>query len=361
MRSRFLQKILLVLGGLLFGCVVLEGGLRLFYPQIFLVHPPGMYALDPEIGYVLTPGFKSSMSRPEFHIDFSTNDIGLRGINPTSPKANTFRILVLGDSQTWGFGVEDNETYSIRLENLLSAQYPNLDIQVLNGGVPGYGTADELAFLKSRGAALQPDLVIVQFLSVNDLKENRTPASTWATIVDGMLASREDATGSETNLSISLVEQSQRWLKKNSYLARLSFDAIGYLGTRAGLFKDINALWGEDFSQEDAKLGQELLVQIAKTSEGLGAECLLLYTTGQAQVIQGTYDRPRSAEVVADAAQIAEVPWIDVSAEMHERSDRNSFYYHQNGHWTPEGHRVVAEILAKDIIQLGLVQSPPID
>lgn len=357
MRSRSVQKIILIIGGLLFACLILEGGLRIFYPQNFQVHPPGMYILDPDVGYALAPDFKGKISRPEFQIDFSTNEVGLRGISPRPLKANTFRILVLGDSQTWGFGVKDNETFSVHLEKLLSAHYGNFDIQVLNGGIPGYGTADQLAFLQSRGAALKPDLVIIQFLSVNDLQENRTPARMWADLTDGFLSAQDVFKNGSKEAAPVLGVRAQHWLKENVYLARLTLDLVGYIGARTGALSKIDELWGEDFTQADAQLGQELLIEMTSTASKLGAGILLLYTTGQAQVIQDTYNLPHTAAVVANAAQYTGTPWIDLAEQMQQRADRYALYYRQNGHWTPAGHQVVARILANEIIRLGLIQS----
>jgi lysophospholipase L1-like esterase len=279
----------------------------------------------------------------------------MRGADPQPRKPPTVRILVLGDSLAWGFGVTDEETFAARLENLLTDAYPGLYIQVLNAGVPGYGTADQLAFLQSRGAKLEPDLVIVQFLSVNDLKENRTPAQTWAIIKDGMLGHR-GLTSKEVAQSIPLWEQMRRWLKMNSHLARLILDAGGYLGTRVGVLNQVDMLWGEDFTKEDAELGVDLLIQIAETSRNLGAQSLFLYTTGQAQVLQDIYERPRSATVVENAAQQADVPWIDAAEQLQQLPDRYQLYYAKDGHWTSTGHQEIAEILADEIIELGLIE-----
>ena len=162
-RRSFLINLLLFGFSILLFIFCAEVFLRLVKPQNFDVHAPGMYVADPSVGYVLKPGFAGIIERSEFRAPFTVNEAGLRGPAPRPRTENTFRILVLGDSMAFGFGVLDDETFSVQLENMLAGRFPSLDVQVLNGSVPGYGTADELAFLKSRGAALDPDLVVVQF------------------------------------------------------------------------------------------------------------------------------------------------------------------------------------------------------
>ncbi|MDQ2691184.1 MAG: SGNH/GDSL hydrolase family protein, partial [Chloroflexota bacterium] len=141
----------LMVSGLLFAMLLAEGYLRLFQPQIFPVHPQGLYTEDPDIGYVLTPGYSGELVRSEFHTSIQIGQSGLRGKDPAPPREDTIRILILGDSQAWGFGVTDSQTFSVQLEEFLSQRFPERDIQVLNAGVPGYGTADQLAFLETRG------------------------------------------------------------------------------------------------------------------------------------------------------------------------------------------------------------------
>jgi hypothetical protein len=354
LRKGCVQNILLMIGGIFIAFFLAEILLRTIRPQIFDVHPQGMYIEDPDIGYTLTPDFTGELVSSEFRMEFHTNSLGLRGEELRPRQNNTVRILLLGDSQAWGFGVAEAETMSVLLEQSLSTQYPNFDIQVVNGGVPGYGTADELAFLQAKGDLLQPDIVIVQFLSVNDLSENRTPAREWAIIEDGFLASR--FTPDENDLSLSTVfERARRWIKLNSHLGRLLFDVGGYLGTRAGILGEVDALWGEDFTQEDAKLGVELLVHIAETANKLGAETLFLYTTSQAHVIPAVYDPPKSSGVVETASKEANVPWIDSARWLNQHPDKYLLYYPKNGHWTPTGHAAVAELVANSIVALPLI------
>lgn len=78
----------------------------------------------------------------------------------------TYRVLALGDSFTFGQGVEATETWPKVLEGLLAG--PS---EVLNAGVTGWGTAQELLWLEEEGLAFRPDAVVVAFYS-NDFWDN---------------------------------------------------------------------------------------------------------------------------------------------------------------------------------------------
>ena len=80
-----------------------------------------------------------------------------------------YRILALGDSNTFGFIVPAEKTYTRMLEDRLRAD--GIDAEVLNMGVAGWGTDQALEALRRDGVLHQPDLVIVQF-DENDLGEN---------------------------------------------------------------------------------------------------------------------------------------------------------------------------------------------
>ncbi len=329
--------------GLLVASVGAELLLRFLRPQIFEIHPPGMYVEDPVLGYTLTPTFSGTIQRSEFTVPVTVGAGGLRSWEGGAKAADTFRILVLGDSQAFGFGVGDDETFAAQLETLLAARHPGLSIEVINGGIPGYGTADQVAYLRARGAEIDPDLIVLQFLSVNDLKENRYPAVTWAKIENGMLTAKNVDTSPEELLDV--IWRWHRYLKLHSHLLRLLSDSAGYLAIRLGWSGSQESLWGEDFTEEDAALGRELLVEVAELGRELGADTLFLYTTGQAHVLDGTANSLRSLEVVEAAAEASGATCIDVGTAMSRRSDRLDLYYRKDGHWTPQGHRALAEIV----------------
>jgi lysophospholipase L1-like esterase len=76
---------------------------------------------------------------------------------------NTFRIIALGDSYTFGQGVEINDTYPKILEILLNSKHNKFHYEVLNFGVPGYTMEEKVWFFKNRGLNFNPDLIILQY------------------------------------------------------------------------------------------------------------------------------------------------------------------------------------------------------
>lgn len=99
-----------------------------------------------------------------FYVD--TNLKGLRDKQfQTEKPENTTRVLVLGTSTTFGYGVERNRTFVERTERKLNDELDK-NIQILNAGSPGYGMKDYYQYLKSRGVKYQPDLVVVASNSI---------------------------------------------------------------------------------------------------------------------------------------------------------------------------------------------------
>ena len=95
------------------------------------------------------------------------NECGMRGGNRSRPREpGTLRIALLGDSFAFGWGVKEDETFAVVLERALasqlSAQYDK--VEVLNLGVPGYSTFQEVAAYEETGQHWSPDAVLVYFV-----------------------------------------------------------------------------------------------------------------------------------------------------------------------------------------------------
>jgi hypothetical protein len=130
---------------------------------------PGFFLSDPVRGQRLAPGYDGWFAGVPVHI----NSLELRDPREYELRKGprTFRILVLGDSVTFGHGSVYAHTYPLLLEERLKAWRRDVDWQVWNAAVPGYNTTQELAHLLEVGDRFQPDLVLVGFFD-NDLTGN---------------------------------------------------------------------------------------------------------------------------------------------------------------------------------------------
>ncbi|MFH0984222.1 MAG: SGNH/GDSL hydrolase family protein [Candidatus Omnitrophota bacterium] len=138
---------------LIFLLLISEFILRAFFPVdfTFIEKPvPFFYRISDNnrIGYELRPNTRE------------TNSAGFRDFEyPRDKDRDVMRIAVIGDSIAWGLGASQRETtYAKRLETLLNKEKKRFE--VLNFGVPGYGTVQILERFKEKVAGYKPDIVI---------------------------------------------------------------------------------------------------------------------------------------------------------------------------------------------------------
>jgi len=121
---------------------------------------------DPELVYELTPG--ASVTRDG--ILYQMNPQGFRDDDfgkPAPKEDNELRIVVIGDSVAWGWGVEMGEAWPQQLEKALQASFLDRKISIYNLAVNGYSTQQEVRTLESKGLVYEPDIVIVNY-ALND-------------------------------------------------------------------------------------------------------------------------------------------------------------------------------------------------
>jgi len=175
---RFAALIVGLTGGLLLAVSLLSLRAKLFpSTQWIYLYEPGhqktghKYIYDSQLGWRNIPNWEATT----FDQPLTINSRGLRDREYSLRKpANTIRILVLGDSYTWGYGVGNKQVYTEVMEDEL---LKGTSCQVLNCGVSGWGTDQQYLFLKNEGFTYQPDIVVVSFFFGNDFREIRTSQS----------------------------------------------------------------------------------------------------------------------------------------------------------------------------------------
>ena len=169
--TAFAKRTIFVLIGAAAGLIALEAGFRL-HAWARPGHSPGnqFSAFDPYLGWGHIPGAEGIYRRAETSARVRINVLGLRG---EPPAAGGFRILLLGDSVTAAFEVEEKETFRARLEGLLRrcAGGGAPRYEVLNAGVRGYGTDQALLYYGRKGKSLGAGLVVYTLVH-NDIFEN---------------------------------------------------------------------------------------------------------------------------------------------------------------------------------------------
>jgi len=136
---------------------------------------PVLYGPDPTTGTFHRPNISFTYTdegEGEVHI----NSAGLRDREHSLTKpARTYRIAVLGDSYTQALQVNQEQTFWAVLEKQLNVCRPfgaKNEVELINFGVSGFGTAQELLTLRTRAWEYQPDLVLLAFTTGNDVRNN---------------------------------------------------------------------------------------------------------------------------------------------------------------------------------------------
>jgi lysophospholipase L1-like esterase len=171
------RKLLVLTLGVMFAYALGELLTRIFVPDpaFQFENRIEMFQEDPIVGYKNKPNY---VGYAEGFIRIETNSLGYRGKEVTLQKPpRTFRILGLGDSVMWGAGVQDSETYLRLLERELNQSFSattHLRFEIVNTGVIGYSTHQELLTLQRDGIRLSPDVVVVGF-ELNDSYPTEDP------------------------------------------------------------------------------------------------------------------------------------------------------------------------------------------
>jgi lysophospholipase L1-like esterase len=189
-------------GAVLLCCLVMEGSLRIMFARsLDFSMEMWKYAVelkrpvaDPSLSFVHAPGRSALLMGVQMDI----NSSGHRDREYVQPKPpGVFRIVMLGDSTTLGWGVPAEQTVAKILEEKLnrSGMSGNSRFEVINAGVGNYNTVQEVAHYLTVDRAFQPDLVILQYF-INDAEPVPTegqPALLGRSYLAAFAISRLDA------------------------------------------------------------------------------------------------------------------------------------------------------------------------
>ena len=311
-----------------------------------------------DTGYQYAPSIETRMTRHgEYDVAFATNSLGLRD-DEVGPKRNK-RMLLLGDSFTSGYGVERGETFADLLED-------RLGVDVVNAGVGGYELVHQVHYYRSRGSALDPDLVVLVLYLGNDLSRN----GDWHETEDGGLVAIERTFPLRAKKQTKLVQlyrqlryqeglrrEQQRgpWQPFPDYLAmcqknlspdaEASYDEVARL---LGRLRDLVVASG-------ARLFVVLLPYVTAVDEE--TERRLAAKTPDYAARYDLSIPNRRVSAMLDRLGIA---WLDLTPGLrsHYAHGGAALYFEIDGHLNVAGNRLVAGEL-EPALRAELLDSPP--
>lgn len=155
--------------------IVLRSSESLYRRFYYHVYEPGMFASFDGMPYTLAPDVNDvHVRRGEFSTTVKTNSLGLREDREISIQKpdGVYRIIVLGDSFAFGFGVDRDKSFEAVLEHDLNKdeKLQGKKVEVINMGfASGYSPDSAYVYLKKIAHKFQPDLVLHVFCYSNDI------------------------------------------------------------------------------------------------------------------------------------------------------------------------------------------------
>lgn len=362
---------------MLFALVLGEGFLRAWFNLLPPVNnnllPPeksGLHLFKPSIGnvfYAVKPDQRQSFLRHEFRIDVRTNNIGLRENDDFL--GEHIDIGFIGDSYTFGWGVEAGERYS----DVVADAFP--DLEVASYAYPnGYAPIHYLSFLQHR-PELMPDVLVLGLFAFNDLADDTADAvieerqgrvisvgsKTLEVDPDGFIVNK----GSQPPPFPSL----DWWFRHTAIgrtinVARHQLNAKGRVPEKPVQFRAIDR--GE--WDETARLALEHVKRIQELAQQAGSTLLVFYIPFPSYIVDTPVciyspercneqlNSNRLGEALAEWAASENIHFIDPVQYFRVLSSQDQdLYSPYDGHWTPRGHAAAGKLIADYLKMYGLV------
>ena len=135
----------------------------------YLVKTRGLHVFSPAYGWTGRPGAVAAMGEGRVTL----NRFGYRGRELPARRSGSTRVVVIGDSIAFGYGVADEQTFT----HLLDARDNGID--AANMGVQGFGPGQELLLLQRDGLRTDPDVVVLAVCLKNDFADAVLPVALY--------------------------------------------------------------------------------------------------------------------------------------------------------------------------------------
>jgi hypothetical protein len=391
--KRGLVSLALALIGICVSLLMLELAAR-FLSTPYDQNTGPIFMCDNRLGWIGRPNFQGILETSVFQRELRFNSLGMHDTeHPADNPADTFRIMMLGDSYVHAVQVDEANTAHQILENYLNEQgkTEQQHFEVVSSGVVNWGTNQQLIYYREQGRFFEPDLVILMFFFGNDLMDN-LPGN--ALTIDGINCYAPYfalCNGSLSPKPLAYAPGISRMQNNCSPVRRLLINTMGTLYQHSRLYQQLEPLiianlprqqFGNNFvvpysalyvpaveaEQEQAwqitqatitRLQQEVTADGAQFAVALISPEIIvrlallspaeleIFLRDNPKFVEAQIDRPNQR--MAEFLIRQDIPFIDLTTPMinHQTANGTPLYLHGDYHWTVEGNHVVGETLAE--------------
>lgn len=350
-----LAKFGLVLASFLLVFGLLEGWLRIRET----LHPPSqgqdnVYIFeeyDPELGWRNRPGASGLLRTPNGHSNVNISKEGFRTDRLYGEPTGKPRMLVLGDSFAWGYGVESQERFSEQVEDMSGGMW-----EVINAGVYGYSTTQEILLFRRLAPKYRPDLTVVVF-GLDDLMENLLTQNSGYPMPRFVLRN-----GRLKLTNVPVPRRARPWeeavkhelsvLDQETWMGRLDSTFRNWLRLYPYVLKRLKLasyiIDARMHAPEAVALSESIFKTFSDEAEEAGSRLVVLMKPfGETVETGDQLDLYRHMRRRLDALGVAVVDPLEA---LRVRNAENSIYFPSDRHWNPEGHKVVAQVVFEAVL-----------
>lgn len=365
-----LRRTALILFGLTAGLLLMEGCLRLFGDFLpeglryraglarFHAQMDGIYVADPYLWHKSVAGIDRTITgHPDYDFYVTTNTLGYEGIGfRDDGVSDVAPIVAVGDSFTWGDGIDNDKTWVERLE-------AESGRDVVNLGMSGYGSQQILRLLQTYGLPFKPRLILWAFFP-NDF--NDAGHFAWREET-GRLAKQVPKPKPWTEVldrDLRIYSVAYTWLVSpfDEPDENEEYERLYYTDKFLNLSFVLRSYWGERLDPTDKYTGpglvytQQALAEAQAAASQLNAEIVVLLLPSKEQVYwpivstladnAADYKVNWPHEEVKAWCEANGVRYLDLTPAFSTRAAQGEqLYYRFDAHWNEAGHELAAQTI----------------
>jgi len=321
---------------------------------------------DSTRAFALIPNRTTHLRYNDYDYTVKTNSLGLTSaeIPIARPQPNTFRVFVAGDAFSMPEGVDYDRSYPALLGEQLSSCLAPRQVQVIDGGVTGYGPNEERAQLQELAPQFRPNVIVDQFY-INEWSDvSIAPAEFRQSIgldLGNRGATRRFRDRSQIKTRIGrMARVAKESLTGRPGAWRYDLAQLDYYRAGDNPLYDVRtvrliatALAGMKHAADSS--GAQLIVAFVPGAVAVSDPAMLPhFPRGENLRDASTYDLDRPYRAMKQIADSLGIRTIDLSPALRASSAQPA-YFPGSWHWTPAGHRAAAGAIERSLDSLGLL------